>query len=93
MRGGMDNLAKPEAGGEEGEDTLRNGQAGGADDGPGRNRQEDKRAEADGNEEEVGCREFGGFGLAGDERDELVEDQGEAGHVKEGGPEPPTAQG
>jgi hypothetical protein len=88
MRGGMDDLAKPEAGGEEGDQALGGGQGGRAGDGPGGKGKKREGAKADGKEKEVGSGKLAALGLAGDQGDELVEDQGEAGHVKEGGPEP-----
>ena len=88
MRGGVDDLTKPEAGGEEGDQALGGGKGGRAGDGPGGKGEKREGAEADGKEEEVGSGKLAAFGLTGNKGDELIEDQCEAGHVKEGGPEP-----
>lgn len=93
MRGGVADLAKPEARGEEQKDPLPGGKAGRTGDAPGGEGEKGKRKEADGDQKDIGGGKLRPLGLACGQGDELVEDQGEDGHVKEGRPEPGPAKG
>jgi fused signal recognition particle receptor len=91
MRGGMGDLAEPEGRSEVEQDTLAGRKAAVTGDGPDDHRQGGKFAEGDRHEKKVGRRKLGTVGRAGGKGDELVENDGQKPHVKEGRPEPQTA--
>ena len=91
MRGGVGDLAKPEAAGEEDKHLLPGGQAAFPGDGPGGQRQDKKRRQAHGDQKRVGCRKLAILGRAGGQGDKLVQEQRQDAHVKEGRPEPGAA--
>ena len=92
MRGGMGDLAQPEAGGEKQERSLPGRKRAGSGNGPGRKRQDAQRADAHRYQKDVGGGKLVPLGRARGERDQLVEDDRQHRHVKEGRPEPDPAQ-
>ena len=92
MRGGVADLAKPEARGEEGQDPLAGAKARRSRYAPGRKGEKGKGAKPDGDQKNVGGGKFGSVGLACGQGDQLVEDQGKKRHVEERSPKPGPAE-